>query len=102
MKAVIGLGLGLLCICSVGACSDSNTSYLVAEPGRPAIVDPSGTPVPGHVPRAQPPVSGSFGTLSSAQSMGPDNRSMAARTGLNSDPTNPNGLAGHPASWNSL
>ena len=104
IKPMLAPMLALASVAALAACSPS-PSYLLAGPtDAPSnLMDPMTGALPGDaLPRAQPPVSGVYGSYSIAESSHGNNRGLAVRSGLNSDPNNPSGAPGHPQSWNSL
>jgi|SRR5579883_363088 hypothetical protein len=93
-SSLLRAGLALISLVVVAGCSTgSNTQYVSSAP---AVTGPN-VPLPGARPPGETPV----GPASGAETYNSDNRLLATRSGLNSDPRNPSGAPGHPYDWTS-
>jgi hypothetical protein len=86
--------LVLLATTALAGCASQNR-YLIDESSSPSIQQASAAPtlLNTSVPGARPIVlSASGGPVSGPRAYNSDNRPTSSRTGLNSDPDNPNGV----------
>jgi hypothetical protein len=85
--------LAFLVAMALAGCASQNR-YLIDESSSPSIQQASVTPLPMNptVPGARAiALSAGGGPVSGPRAYNSDNRTTSSRTGLNSDPDNPNG-----------